>query len=186
MTLTDALTDVDIAFRQVEFSIKLLSYCELEKIDPSEFDTDHTTRLETDNLHFPQGHFTSLENIVRAACVCVSSALGTSALALNKAWEVAGIAPDPDSEVETTKLRTVVHMIRCAYAHGVADPKWEVRGAYLRTLKVSLRRGSIELDLRNLHGQSFDFDQLGGHGKWLEIRDETVATLTPSDTGGLD
>jgi hypothetical protein len=181
VTLADALTDVEIAFLQVEFSIKLLSYCELEKINPVEFDTDHVVLLDTENLDFPKGQFSRPEDIIRAAGVYVSSSIGASALVLDKAWEVAGIDPDPDSGDERVKLRTMVYMIRCAYAHGVADPSWEVRGRYRRMLDVNLPNGVIELDLRDRHGQSFDFDQLGGHRKWLDIRDATVAALTSID-----
>lgn len=57
MTLNEALEDVEIAFLQVEFAIKLLSYCELERIDASEFDTDNIVRLQDGNLRFPRGHW---------------------------------------------------------------------------------------------------------------------------------
>ena len=103
MIPTDALTDVEIAFLQVEFSIKLLSYSEIEKINPAEFDTDHVVLLDDENLNFPQGHFSGTDDIIRAAGVCVSASLGTSALVLDKAWEVAGIGPDPDSGDEPVK-----------------------------------------------------------------------------------
>ena len=45
MLIQDALDDVDIAFRQLEFAIKLLSFCELGNIKPSDFDTDHIVFL---------------------------------------------------------------------------------------------------------------------------------------------
>ena len=93
MTLDDALVDVDIAFLQVEFSIKLLSYCELEKINPAELDTNQIVLLEHQNLIFPPGKFSKPEDIVRAASVTVSLALGASALTLNKAWELPASAP---------------------------------------------------------------------------------------------
>ncbi len=130
MTLDDALVDVGIAFLQVEFSIKLLSYCEFDRIRPAEFDTHQVVLLEQENLAFPTGRFSTQEDIVRAAMVAVSLALAGSALTLDKAWDIAGIRPDPHSADGTVKLRTLVHMVRCAYAHGVADPKWEVRGDY--------------------------------------------------------
>ena len=69
-------------------------------------------------------------------------------------------------------------MVRCAYAHGVADPKWEVRGDYRQVLELELTNAPLRLDLRELHGRSFDFAQLGGHARWFEIRDESLATLT--------
>ena len=178
MTLDDALTDVKIAFLQVEFSIKLLSYCELEKISIAEFDTDHIVLLEHDNLRIPPGNFGTLEDIIRAASVTVSSALGASALILDKAWEVAGIGPDPQSEDGRVKLRTLVYMVRCAYAHGLADPKWEVRGRFRQVLEVDLPGAPLTLDLPELHGQGLDFDVLGGHARWFEIRDASVAAIS--------
>jgi len=45
MTIQDALDDVEIAFRQLEFAIKLLSFRELGNIKPSDFDTDHIVFL---------------------------------------------------------------------------------------------------------------------------------------------
>jgi hypothetical protein len=65
----------------IEFAIKLLSYCELEKIDAPEFDTDHIVLLQNRNLGFPMGHFSDSENIVKAAMVTVSLAFGASVLA---------------------------------------------------------------------------------------------------------
>ena len=183
MTLNDALDDVRIAFLQVEFSIKLLSYCELEKIDPAEFDLEQVVLLKHENLRFPPGDFNRLEDIVRAANVTVLSALGVSALTLDKAWEVAGIDPDPVSEDGTIRLRTLVHMVRCAYAHGMADPKWQVKRHYRRPLEVDLPSEPLRLDLRELDGRGFDFDVLGGHARWFEIRDVSVATLAALDAG---
>lgn len=177
MTLTETLEDIEIAFLQLEFAIKLLSYCELRKIKPSEFDTDHVVLLEEGNLGFPTGHFSDPDNIIRAAAVSVLLAFGASALALDKAYEVAGIEPDPSSEDKVTALRTLVYMVRCAFAHGIADPRWEVRGKYRRKVMVELASGPIEFDLPKLHGQSFDFDQLGGHRNWFLIRDDAVAAL---------
>ena len=177
MTLEEALTDVDIAFLQVEFSLKLLSYCELKKINPADFDTDHIVLLKQRNLVFPLGHFGKLEDIIRAASVTVSSALGTSVLTLDKAWETAGIRPNPKSADGRVKLRTLVYMVRCAYAHGMADPKWVVRGDFRQVLEVNLPGAPLMLDLRELDGQDFNFDVLGGHARWFDIRDASIGMI---------
>ena len=179
MTLEEALVDVKIAFLQVEFSLKLLSYCELKKINPADFDTNHIVLLEQEDLRFPPGHFRRLEDIIRAASVTVSSALGASALTLDKAWEIAGIPPDPQSADGRDKLRTLVYMVRCAYAHGMADPKWEARGDFSQVLEVGLLGASLTLDLRELDGQGFNFDILGGHARWFDIRDASIAMINP-------
>ena len=178
IALDEALTDIKIAFIQVEFSIKLLSYCELKKINPAEFDTEQIVLLEHENLIFPSENFRRQEDIIRAAGITVSSAFGASALTLNKAWDVAGVDPDPQSTDEMVKLRTLVYMVRCAYAHGIADPKWEVQGDYRQVLEVELPIASLKLDLRELHGQDFSFDVLGGHTRWFEIRDASIAALS--------
>jgi hypothetical protein len=142
MTLDEALQDVDIAFRQIEFASKLLAYCESEKINAAAFDTDH---------------------FVRAAMVTVSLAFGASALALDLAYEVAGVQKDVSSDDNDVRIRTLVFMVRCAYAHGIADPKWEVQGKYRRAISVYLGSEEIDIDLTALDGQSFSFDDLGGH-----------------------
>lgn len=176
--LTDALEDVRIAFLQVEYAIRLLTYCEGGKIDTKEFDTDHTILLEKGNLGFPSGHFSDPDNVVRAANVSVALALGASALALDKAFQEADLKPDPLSDDNLVRLRTLVYMVRCAYAHGIAAPKWEVFDKYKTTLTVGVTSGRIEIDLPSLHGKEFDFGHIGGHHIWFEIKDETLAALS--------
>ncbi len=177
MTLTESLIDIEIAFLQLEFAFKLLSYCDLKKIDPSEFDTDHTVLLENGNLGFQTGHFSDPDNIIKAATVSVLLAFGASALALGKAYEVAGIEANPSSGDKIIRLRTLVYMVRCAYAHGIADPRWEVRGKYKRSMIVDFASETIEIDLAKLDGQNFDFNHLGGHRNWFLIRDDAVSAL---------
>lgn len=177
MNLTHALEDVRIAFLQLEFAIKMLTHCELGKIDPNVFDTDHIVLLDKGNLGFPSGHFSDPDNIIRAAGISVSLAFGASALTLDKAFEAAGMKWELSSEDNLIKLRTLVYMIRCAYAHGIAEPRWEVRGKNKPKMSVELRTGQVGIDLEALHGKVFDFDQLGGHHIWFQIRDEALVVL---------
>ena len=60
-------------------------------------------------------------------------------------------------------------MVRCAQAHGIAEPVWEARGKYLRTLTVDLEGVSISLDLQTLNGKLFHIEQLGGYVNWYRI-----------------
>ena len=177
MTLPEALEDIRIAFLQVEFAIKLLDFCESGKLEPSEFDTDLQVQGKRLNLELPQGHFSDRRSIVNAASVMVLSTLGSSSIVLDKAWEVARICPKPKSQNEKDMLRTVVYMVRCAFAHGPADPKWKVKGEYCRVFRLTLPSGTLELDLRELDGEQFDFSQLGDHRIWFDIRDLTLKVL---------
>jgi hypothetical protein len=172
-----ALEDVEHAFWQVEFSTKLLSLCELGRISPSDFDTDHIVRLDEGTLHFPSGHFTNPENITIAASIAVSLAFGASALALNTVLDLAGIQSDPKSRASIERIRALVYMIRCAYAHGIADPRWEARGEYACMLVVEHEGLSLRVDLGALHGQRFDFAQIGGHLNWYRIKHTVIHAI---------
>jgi hypothetical protein len=170
MNINEALEDVEIAFRQLEFAIKLLSYCELGNIKPEDFDTDHLVMLEGGSLRFPTGNFSAPDDLNRAASVSVLLAFSASVLVLDKAFEVAGIKANPEASDIIGRLRTLVYMLRCAQAHGLADPRWEVRGKYKRTLAVDLEGTSLTLDLATLDGEPFVIDQIGGYGNWYCIR----------------
>jgi hypothetical protein len=174
MTIDDALLDVEIAFRQLEFAIKLLSYCELGHITPADFDSDHVVDLGTERLHFPPGKFNDEDSLIRAASTHVLIAFSASVLALDDVFSAAGIKKRPEGTSNDEQLRTLVYMARCAVAHGIADPRWEARGPYGRVLTVTLGATITPLDLSQLNGQPFDVGQLGGYGNWYRIRDEAV------------
>ena len=74
MTLREALEDAEIGFRQFEFAVRMLSYCELDHVKPADFDTDHLIMLEGGSLHFPSGHFSTTDHIVRGAGIGASAA----------------------------------------------------------------------------------------------------------------
>src|SRR5665213_238982 len=177
MNIREALEDVEIGFRQFEFAIRLLSYCELGHVKPGDFDTDHLVMLEGGNLHFPSGKFGTANDINRAASITVLQAFSVSVLVLDKAFEVACMKADPEATDNLVRLRTLVYMLRCAQAHGPADPRWEVRAKYLRTLSVDLDGVPVSLDLAGLNGQPIIIDQIGGYENWYRIHGIAMRTL---------
>jgi hypothetical protein len=179
MALRETLEDVEIGFRQLEFAIKLLSFCELEKIDPAAFDTEHLVQLAGGSLKFPSGPFSTRNDLNRAASIAVLLAFSGSILVLDQAFDAAGMKPKPDATDNIGQLRALIYMVRCAHAHRIADPHWEVRGKYARTLTVHIDGVTISLDLRPLHGEAFDIDRhLGGYVTWYRIRNAVVQTLS--------
>jgi len=164
-----ALEDVETAFTQLEFAIKLLSYSELGHIKPEDFDTDHLVQLELGNLHFPTGKFNSQDAIIRAASIAVLQAFSATALVLDKAFEAKGMRPNPEATDAGELLRTLIYMVRCAQAHGLADPRWEVRGKYRRVLKFDIEGEQLSLDLAALDGQPFIIEQIGGYETWCRL-----------------
>jgi hypothetical protein len=168
--MREAIEDVEIGFLQLEFAIKLLSFCELGGIDAAKFDTDHLVQLKTGNLHFPSRHFQDTESLIRAASINVVTVFGVTTLVLDQAFEAIGMTPNPSATDADGQLRLLVYMVRCAHAHRIADPRWEVRGKYVRVLTVTADGVTIQLDLRDLNGQPFDLDKIGGYENWFRIR----------------
>jgi hypothetical protein len=159
MEIREALEDVEIAFRQLEFAIKLLSFCELGNISPKEFDADQIVYLDDGNLHFPTGHFNDADSLNRAASISVLMAFSASVCILDNAFEAIGVTRDPEATDHVGKLRALIYMVRCAQAHRIADPHWEARGKFARTITVDLGGTELSLDLKALHGQRFHIDQ---------------------------
>jgi hypothetical protein len=169
LKMREAIQDVEIGFRQLEFAIKLLSYIELGKINPAEFDTDHLVRLGTGNLHFPSVNFQSNDALVRAAQVNVVIAFSATTLVLDQAFDAIGIKPDFRATDDDGKLRLLVYMVRCAYAHGFANPRWHVTNKNAGVLAVNVEGQTIRLDLPHLHGKVFEIEQIGGYENWYRI-----------------
>jgi hypothetical protein len=86
--------------------------------------------LEGGNLLFPPGQFSDQDSLNQAASISVLLAFSASALVLEKGFEAMGIARDPEASDNVGKLRTLIYMVRCAQAHGIADPHWEARGKF--------------------------------------------------------
>jgi hypothetical protein len=138
------------------------------------------------NLHFPTGYFSNHQNISRAAQVSVSLAFAASAFALDKGFEVADIERNPSAEGKINHLRIIVYMVRCAYAHGIADPKWEVYGKFRRQYSLELDGTSISIDFTRLHGEPFEFSHIGGHRNWFQVCETTLSALAPGNKTAAD
>ena len=170
-TTTEALADVNYAFRHLEFAIRLMCYCESGHLDLPNLDTDVSILLERENVGFPSGTFSTIEAVVPAAQALVGMAFGTSAMVLDAAFEVAGFKNNPHSRQPEDELRTLVYMVRCAFAHNPARPLWEARGEkYAQMISLPVGGMALPIDLASLHGQSFEYDHIGGFASWLRIR----------------
>lgn len=178
MTITDALEDVEIAFRQIEFALKMSAYWDRAEMNSVDFVTDLSVRLPEGDLHFPTDHFSEKENIMRAAEISVAVAFGTSALALDQALEVSGFRPNPESEDPFDHIRCVIYLVRCAYAHRIAEPVWEAKGKKRRAYTLQIGQEPVTVDLVALNGRSFSFENLGGHKNWFRMRDAVVQRVS--------
>ncbi len=172
-----ALTDVEHAFRHLEFAIKLMCYCELDHLDRSKFDSDVTILLEKENVSFPSNTFETLDSVVLAAQANVGVCFGVTAIVLDAVFEVAGVPKRPQSFAPADELRTLVYMVRCAFAHNPAMPCWDARKYYARLLSLPLGASTMTLDLASLHGRPFEHEHIGGFANWFKIRSESERVI---------
>lgn len=165
-----ALADVDFAFKNLEFAIKLMCYVELDRIDREKFNTEVTLLLERENVAFSSNTFQTLDSIVLAAQANVGVSFGVTAIVLAAAFDAASISRKPESNSPDDLLHTLVFMVRSAFAHNPAMPLWEVRGSYLRTLTLQLEGQAISVQLQLLHATPFEYGHIGGLANWYRIR----------------
>lgn len=176
-SVPEALADVGHAFRHLEFAIRLMCHCELDHLDLEKFDSDVSLLFERENVGFSSGTFSTKDATIPAAQALVGVSFGVSAIVLDAAFDVAGLKNKPASRDDVDELRTLVRMVRCAFAHNPAFPTWEARGDYQRDLSFSVDDASLSVDLAALHGQLFEYDHIGGFGCWLRIRDAAVSRI---------
>ena len=175
---------IDQAFLQLEFAIKLLNYVTLEKVNKEEFDVKTIVLLKLGNITFPQNGFNDYRQLIFAAENNYNITLGFTAITLDASFDLAKIKNDPHNHTPEGNLRTLVYMIRCAFAHDMMQPKWEAKGPYKRQLELTLPNYSCVLDLPKFHEESFfDVRQIGGMEAYFEIKDE-VKKIIERHTAG--
>ena len=172
-----ALNDVEHAFRLLEFSIRVLTYFELKKVDLNLFGQDTTILLNEENITFNDGHFSSGEQAELAAKTAVGASFGASAMALDNLFEATGRNRDPASDDELYLLWTLVYAVRNAFAHGIANPRWFVKGKYQREIEISIAGRKTAINLAALDGHEFVYAQIGGFANWLHVKDRVLALV---------
>jgi hypothetical protein len=169
MALADVIADIELSYRQLEFSIRMLTYCEMGHLNPEEFDDDHVIALPEGSLHFPAGNFGDSASINRSAVIGTLLSVAAMALALDRGFEEIGLARNPAANDSNGKLRLLIYMVRCAFAHDIASPVWEVRAPFRRQLTIDFDPTPLTIDLAALDGIPFVIDQIGGYFNWDRI-----------------
>lgn len=169
---------VEQAFLHLCWAIKLDSYLAinppLSKID---FDQDITVTDPKDLTYLPANQFGSIDDIHLGAENSVLLAVGAFFLSLDTALDEAGFKNDVLAQDSFGQLRILIYMGRCAFAHNVLKPHWEVRGKYCRQLNIELQDISIQVDLSKLSGKVFDIKQIGGYSQLIKIKDYIIKKI---------
>jgi hypothetical protein len=167
------------AFLQLCWAIKLDTYLSVyppaNKVD---FDNPQSILDPADTLSLPGDQFDTTDAILLGAEHCIILSVGALFLTLDTALDQAGIKTDPSAQDSFGQLRILVYMSRCAFAHNMLAPHWEVRGNYRRQLAITLPEIALHLDLNQLSDRPFDIKQIGGYSQFFKIKDHILQVLS--------
>lgn len=149
------------AFANVEFAWKLLVYGEAGGIELERLDVPITFQDDNGRPFFvpPDRIFRDPEDLLHALHNNLTIAFGAAAITLNRAIEEAGHRrPNGAFQTEEEQCIALVYQVRNAFAHDIAEPRWEIRNpAFAREYSV----GGRVFDLRELHGHPFRYEDFG-------------------------
>lgn len=128
-----------------------------------------------DNVEFDQPYADQDELMIMASNG-MYVALGTFLIATDNALEALG-PRDPKDLSELGAARSIVYMLRCAFAHGPLSPVWECREPYRQVFEVASAR--VRLDARELHGKPFRFADVGGNAGLVALYRFCLTALLP-------
>ena len=159
MNKKDAIEYLDTAFLQFEFALKLWHYIQSYPIDSNKFDIDLTVTGFGSHIVTNSGNFQSQAEIESATGNIISMSFGSAVISL---WEAINshyyeIPNDLDSEMGA--LFALIYQLRCAFAHNMTMPKWNItKQKYLRELKFD----NFSIDLSTKEGCVFTYEDIGG------------------------
>jgi hypothetical protein len=158
---------LDTAFRQLQFAWKLYNYAldghlDLEKLDiPLTFQDDTTIFVLQDRL------LESPDDLILACENNLTIAFGAAAITLNRCREDAGIALADPISTEIDQFSAVVYQIRNAFAHDIAEPRWNISNArYARAYEF----GGIRVELSAVGNKPFEYRDIGGPGALVQMK----------------
>lgn len=172
------LRDIEQAFLQLTFSIKLLAFFELKNIDKEIFDMCLTIPGKQDNVLYKKDTFKTYNDLIHAATNNYNITLGFTAITLESSLQAANIPNNPDDKSPEGMLRTLVYMIRCAYAHDLMHPKWSVKKKYRHELEIPLQNETFILDLAEKNAQPFDIKDIGGHVNYFNLKEKICQLIS--------
>lgn len=158
---------LDSAFAQLELAIKLMHAVEQGIIRREEIDLPLTIRDGNSLLVLADQTIQNDADFINAFQNSVSVAFGAAAITLNRCREEVGLSLPNSINTETEQWVALVYQIRNAFAHDIAEPKWNITPRYARHYQI----GTVEVDLTQLHKQHFDYYQLGGPEALFLLKD---------------
>jgi hypothetical protein len=151
----------------------VLIYVELKKIKKEDFDTD--ILIVKDGLTFNHSSFKTYDDLIHGAINNFNITLGFTSIVLDASLEEAGIIISQNDNKE--KIRSLVRLIRNAYAHNMMYPIWFIDRKIQKIFSIDLGKTTIDIDLSGRNNNPFDISHLGGVKTYFDLKDEAYKII---------
>ena len=149
---------IETAFDQLAFAIKLMQAAEDGRLDLESIDRPLTIAEGQSVLVLPDRVLGSVDDLIHVCQNYVTIAYGAAAITLNRCREEASVSLPNPILTEADEWVALVYQIRNAFAHDIAEPRWQINARYAREYKI----GWVEADLRGLDGVLFEYAHVRG------------------------
>jgi len=164
------------AFAQLQFAWKLYNYALEGSLKLEELDKAITFEEEGMMLVLPDRIFESKDDLILACANMLGVAFGAAAITLNRSREELGVPFPKNIESEIDQFVVLAYQIRNAFAHDIAEPRWEIRNpAFRRPYEF----GPVSVDLSEMNGKAFSYHDIGGPDVLFRMKDYAEKLVWP-------
>ncbi len=156
------------AFAQLAFAWKLYNYGLEGQIDRQSLDIPITFQDDGMIMVLPDQIFDSDGDLILALENNLVVAFGAAAITLNRSREEAGYSVPNQIVTENDQCICLIYQIRCAFAHDIAEPTWELRNPIFRRV---YEFDGFRVDLSNVHRNRFRYTDIGGPDVLFHLKD---------------
>lgn len=152
---------IKTAFTNLELALKILAAAEDGFLKREHIkDGEAMTWVSGQSLvALAENTFTSEDDFILALQNNVQIAFGAAAITLDVCRQEVGLDLPHPIISERDQLVALIYQIRCCFAHDIAEPKWDIRNEkYKRVYDL----GYKQIDLTNVNGKFFEYDDIGG------------------------
>ncbi len=159
---------VSTAFSQLAFAWKLYDYALEGKINLAELDRPLTFQGGGMVFVLPDKVLDTPDDLILALENNLVITFGAAAITLNRCREEAGLTLSAEIETEADQFIGVTYQIRNAFAHDIAEPRWNItKQRYARLYEF----GGIRIDLTGVGTKRFEYQDIGGPDVLFRMKD---------------
>jgi hypothetical protein len=164
---------IEIAFLQLSFALKLWHYVEEGHLSKEKFDISITFEDGSSIVPLVHNEFDNYSELINASYNNVLIAFGNAAITLSNCiqekYEQGKYQYPQILKTEEEKIFGLIYMIRCAYAHNMCIPQWKNMKIKYK-IKYQIYGLNIDLSSRK-EGESFDMSHISGFDTLYVLRD---------------